>query len=199
MRRGCIPFATGRELIPSGPQRVTRWSYQSGSGRIPLCLAHNRDMASCRGCSPTGFDDRLMVPARRRLALALALQACAAGSMLGQSSACLSQPDSVRVYPTMIRDYYANTDSAAVIAAGEPWASPTKIALVTKSATCRAGVTAFNQISGAAGTPQAEAAAYIFTVGGAGFAYFRPGDTTGDKRMFYIFRSDWTYRAAIAG
>lgn len=134
----------------------------------------------------------------RLVAWAMVLQACAAGPMLGQSSACLSQPDSVREYLTMIRDYYAVTDPATDVAAGDPWASATDIKLVTKSSTCRAGVAAFNQVSGAVGTPQAEAAAYIFALGRSGFAYVRPGDTTGDKRTFYIFRSDWTYRAALA-
>ena len=54
------------------------------------------------------------------------------GGILAQSSACLAQAESVRVYLSLIQAYYARTDSSATLAFGDPWASPSRITHVTK-------------------------------------------------------------------
>ena len=118
-------------------------------------------------------------------------------SALAQQSQCITQADSVSLYLAIIRDHFRWTDSATTLASGEPWSSQSQIRLVTNRTTCRSGVDAFNRVSGASGTPQAESQAMIFSLGGTGYAYVRPGDGTNGMRSFYIFKSNWTFRAAM--
>ena len=135
-----------------------------------------------------------------RLAFLFSVASCAPVThVAAQGSACLTQADSVQVYLDMLQRYYTNADSAQTVAAGGPWASPGAIKLVTKRATCSAGVSAFNAASESTSGAPLDTSAYIFAVGGSGFAYFRPGDIVDGKRTFYLFSLNWVLKGAIVG
>lgn len=116
-----------------------------------------------------------------------------------QATPCLSQPDSVDTYLRMVRRLYRYSDSTSVVAAGNPWAPPSAITLVTDASICQDAVDAFNASAGITGTPQQESAAYVFAIGSAGFAYVRPGDISAGKQYFFVFSPAWILKATMLG
>lgn len=126
------------------------------------------------------------------------LAAAAASSASAQSSPCLTQADSVAEYRLATTLIFKWTDSTTAVAEGRPWASLPNIQVVTDSTVCAAGVAAYNQMAETAGTPEADTAAYILSLGGTGFAYFRVGrQGVGGRRMVFVFTTDWTYKFAV--
>jgi len=128
----------------------------------------------------------------RRIVLAACLSAGGASVGYGQSSPCLADSDIVIALRTRVSSIYSGTDSAKRVAAGQPWARFTNIQVVSDSSTCAAGVAAFNQKIGVAGTPAAVTSAYVLTLGGTGYAVVRTDylDPAGSAPVF-VFRSNW--------
>ena len=119
------------------------------------------------------------------------------GGVAAQQSPCMTQPDSVKAYLTMIQDFYSYADSAALVGSGFPWATAANVKLVTTASTCRAAVTNFNRVTGTTGTPRAESSAFVFAIGSTGWAYVRQGDVSEGDRFYYIFAKDWTFKTTI--
>lgn len=135
----------------------------------------------------------------RLVALAIVLALVLVAEARAQTSPCLTQPDSVAKYRFTASLLFEGNDSTATVAAGKPWARFENIQVVTDSAVCAAGVAAFNDAAEATGTPREETAAYILALGGTGYAYIRPGDTTGEYQHVFIFTADWVFKATLVG
>lgn len=134
----------------------------------------------------------------RHITLVVFLIATARANALAQTGPCLSQPDSTELFLEATRHVFEYSDSTAMVSLGIPWTRMSNVAPVTDSLTCSSAVTAFNAAAGIAGTPNAEVAAYVFSLGGAGFAYVRPGDGTDfGLRPVYFFSLSWVFKGTI--
>lgn len=115
-----------------------------------------------------------------------------------QSNPCRAEPDSVAKLTLVVEHVYQWSDSAATVALDLPWTRIQSITLVTDSATCAAAVTAYNTALGTAGTNQADASGYVFALGGAGFAYVRPGDAIeAGLYAVYLFSPSWVFKGRM--
>jgi hypothetical protein len=140
-----------------------------------------------------------MTKVGRQVLLALLFAGVAKG-VQAQASPCLTQPDSVLQYRYAVAGIFANSDSAEVVAEDTPWGAFQNIQVVADSPTCAQGLVAFNDMAGYTGTPRVETAAYILAIGGTGYAFIRPDDTTtGGRRFIYLFSTTWEFVASIIG
>jgi len=113
-----------------------------------------------------------------------------------QASPCLTQADSVTKFRRLAGNIFRTTDSTTAIAAGQPWARIANIQLVTDSTVCATAVAAYNSAVRATGTEQAATAGYVLALGGTGYAYARPDESTpAGTRPIFLFTPNWTYVA----
>jgi len=109
------------------------------------------------------------------------------------TSPCLTDADSVADFRFAAGLPFVQTDSAATAATGLPWARRENIQLVTDSAVCAAGIAAFNRH----GKPRSRQlrAAYVFALGGTGYAIMLPGEgTRRGRRAVYVFSPAWIHK-----
>lgn len=133
----------------------------------------------------------------RYLVQVAALCIGAAAASLAQGSPCLSQPDSVAKFMAKTKRIFEYADSASLVSSGVPWVTPSQVQFVSDSATCAAAVAAFNAAAGATST-EYEAGGYVFSLGGVGYAFVRPGDATEyGTHPIFIFSPQWIYKGAM--
>jgi len=111
---------------------------------------------------------------------------------------CLSQPDSVELFLEVSKHVFEYSDSSAMASAGIPWTNQANVQLVSDAAVCDSAVAAFNAATGNTGTSEAEVAGYVFSLGGAGYAFIRPGDGTAHgTHPVYFFSTGWVFKGTI--
>lgn len=117
---------------------------------------------------------------------------------VGQASPCRAEADSVAKLTLVVEHVYQWSDSAATVTLGLPWTRVQNIVLVTDSTTCAAAVASYNAALGVAGTSQADTSGYVYSLGGAGYAYVRPGDAI-DAGLYavYLFSPSWVFKGRM--
>lgn len=134
----------------------------------------------------------------RFLALLVVLCAGLAAESSAQSGPCLSQPDSVELFLEVTKHVFEYSDSAAMASIGIPWTAQNNVQPVSDTVACASAVAAFNAATGTTGTGNADVAGYVFSLGGAGYAYVRPGDGTAHgTHPVYFFSTGWVFKGTI--